>query len=192
MLVSLPCACTLLYIEESKIKIPPHGILFCTKTLNYQLGFSSVFLKIWPWKQFDVTTAQTTQQKKKLKKFKKRTHTGCMRSRLPTSFEEKAAGFLVYCISISEIWYQKQHLQSAKLSLQGFSKDNTLLLIHGFSFYHKWNLNSRCSCGTWTSFWKNKKKNKVTLMSAILRLSLTCAVSNVGDVPAHQPMHTTG
>lgn len=152
MLVFLPCACTLLYIEELKIKIPGDGILFCTKTLNYRRGFSSVFLKIWPSKQFDVTTAQTTQQKTE------RTH-GCMRSRPLTCLEEKVAGFLVYCIFISEIWYQKHHLQSAKLSLQGFSNDNTLLLIHGFHFYHEWNLNSRSAVGL--SFWKKRKKTKL-------------------------------
>lgn len=35
---------------------------------------------------------------------------------------------------------------------------------------------------------KKGKKNKVTLMSANLRLSVTCAVSNVGDVPTHPPI----
>lgn len=36
---------------------------------------------------------------------------------------------------------------------------------------------------------KNEKNNKFTLMSANLRLSVTCAVSNVGDVPTQPPMH---
>lgn len=36
---------------------------------------------------------------------------------------------------------------------------------------------------------KRKQKNKVTLMSANLRLSVTCAVSNVGDVPAYTHTH---
>lgn len=74
-------------VEESKVKVPLHGITFCTKTLNYQLGFSSVFLKIWPSKQFDVTTAQTTQQKnKKKKRQKNNTHTLSWLHEIKTSY----------------------------------------------------------------------------------------------------------
>lgn len=60
-----------------------------------------------------------------------------MRSRLLTCFEEKkkkVAGFLsVLYLYLGDL-IPKHRLLSAKLSLQGFSNDNTLLLIHGFSF----------------------------------------------------------
>lgn len=49
----------------------------------------------------------------------------------------------------------------------------------------------RSARGTLREKRKKKWKIKVTLMSANLRLSVTCAVSNVGDVPAHAAIHLT-
>lgn len=113
-------------VEESKVKVPLHGITFLYKDFKLSTGIllglpkDLTFKTVWC---HDCPDHPTKKQKKK--KDKKITHThsaGCMRSRLLTCFGGKVAGFLVYCIFISEMWNQKHHLQSATLSLQGFKQ----------------------------------------------------------------------
>ena len=101
------------------------------------------------------------KKKQKKEKEKKNTHTaGCMRSRLLTCFEEKVAGFLVYCTYFLSRRSDTRNIISNQQSYLCRVSALTILFFWyvGFSFYHEWNLKSRSACGTWTSFWKKKRK----------------------------------
>lgn len=157
-LVSLP----LLYIKESnQAEIAPLGIsVQSLKICSRDSHWPS--LESWPSKQFDVTTAQTSQQKKTE----------------GWDLFFKKEGVVASCIQ-----HPKHHLS--------YLCRVSTMTVHffwymWFSFCHRWNRNWRAACGTW--FWKGKAR--ITLMSANLRFSFTYESFYCGDVPLHPYIDT--
>lgn len=116
---------------------------------------------------------------------KKLKHTaGCIRSRHLTCFEEKVAGFLAYCFYCLRDLTSETLSPISKVISPGFKqRKDSFFFWYVFHFHHKGTRDLLVGPELFEHKKWKKKKNKVTLMSANLRFSVTCAVSNVWGCP---------